>query len=125
VLLLQFLHQLQEPGYFWAWHEERDNRRIAALLRDRGAHKISAYWQFQPGLEWYRRAGAIPGAGPLAKYPGENPPLRDHDAYVLLRPDPARLASNGLTIAWTNAQTGVTVAVPLSGGLRSALSPVN
>lgn len=124
-LLLQFLQQLQQPGYLWAWHEERDNRRIAALLRDRGAHRICAYWQFQPGLEWYRRAGEIPGAEPLTKYPGENPPLRDHDAYVLLRPDPARLASSGLAVAWTNSDTGVTVAVPLSGGLKNAVSGPN
>lgn len=119
VLLLQCIHQLQQPGYLWAWHEERDNRQVAGILRDRGARNICAYWQFQPALEWYRRSGNIPRAGALAKYPGENPPLRDHDAYVLLRPDPAKLAANGLETLWRNSQTGVTVAVPVAGGPRN------
>lgn len=120
VLTVQFLHQLQQPGYFWAWHEERDNRRVAGILRDCGARRISTYWVFQPGLEWCRRAGNIPGAEPLAKYPGENPPLRDHDAYVLLRPDPTQLMANGLETVWQSEQTGVVVAVPLRGALKKA-----
>lgn len=113
-MLVQFAQQL-EPGYLWAWQEERDNEQIAGLLRERGAKRICAYWVFQPAMDWYRRAGRIPGAEPLAKYQGENPPLEGHDAYVLVKPDPSKLAAKGLRAVWRNPLTGVVLAVPSAG----------
>ncbi len=110
-LSIQFTTQLGEPGYLWAWHQERDNRQIADLLRSRSANTLSTFWLFQPALEFYRRAGRMPALRqPIVLHPGDTNPLTGHDAYVLIAPDPTKLERLGLAVLWRNEQTNVTVA---------------
>ena len=105
-MLIQFAQQT-DPRYLWAWHTDRDDRRIADILRGRGVKTASIHWTLQPSMEFYRRAGRIPSAlQPFPKYQGENPPLKDHDAYVLSGPTDTR----DLDVQYRNEATGVTVA---------------
>lgn len=110
VLLIQFAQQL-DPSYTWAWHSERDNRRIADLLRERGVRTLSMYWTLQPAMEFYRRTGRIPGiAEPIRGYGGDRIPWTQHDAYIFYKPDEAKLAASGLDVGYRNDITGVIVA---------------
>jgi hypothetical protein len=111
-MLIQFAMQFR-PGHLWSWYQERDNRQIADLLRERGARSISAFWVLQPALEFYRLAGRIPEAKPLLKHPADIPPLEGYDAYVLLRPDARLLEAKKLRIVWVSDFTGVSVAMPI------------
>jgi hypothetical protein len=103
-----------DPTYIWAWHEERDNRLIASLLRDKGVKRISTGWEMQPALEFYRLAGRMPTADPVLRHEADKYPLTGHDGYVMRSPDPSALLQNGLVVLWKNDLTGVTVAVPAS-----------
>jgi hypothetical protein len=110
-MLIQFAMQFR-PGHLWSWYQERDNRQIADLLRERGARNISSFWVLQPALEFYRLAGRMPAAKPLLKHPSDIPPLEGYDAYVLLRPNRQILEAKGLKIVWESDFTGVAVAMP-------------
>jgi len=116
LILIQLVAQF-DPGFYWPWFQERDNRQIVELLRQRGTRRIACDWGFQPAFEFYRLAGRLPGALPIPRFPDGGVVAGGFDAYILQSPKPAWLSASGLKIAWRNDVTGVTLAVPDRAGM--------
>jgi len=106
--------QQVDPRYQWAWYNDQDNRRVAALVASHRVKSVSTHWMIHAQMEFYRLAGVLPLVPErLNRVPGDDPPLTGHDAYVLYKADAARVATFGLEIAYNNPVTGVMVAFPI------------
>lgn len=109
LLLVQMLTQI-DPDFFGIWVSDWKIRDAMQAVRS-GSGRISARWNYQPSVEFYRRVWGLHFA-PVERIGGDLVPLSGYDYYFLQNPPPEQLSAHHLRPVFRDRISGLLVAVP-------------